>query len=410
MKKILVLLLALMMALSLVACGGDGSSSDNGDEIQSSQREQNGSETAQDENDGQTDPPDETDEPDGGQQSGQSTEEEYIPGAWITDNVRVTFYKNYKPEEDNTKLVLSVYGDRALFQAIKSDGSISAETLYIQTDAGVTTESFLIPGVESTYLTMDAEGQTLKSFLPGIMDIVATFEWRVMNPKLLKDYTADGSDTQAGRKCDRYTAGASILRHILLVDQEFGIVMRRDTIAQKDGKEETVNFSLVEALEYGVVAVADVPESLTDGSTPAEANEIDQSQVYEAWASLVGYWHAADGRFFLLDMADSHSAWFEEGIWDTSYGRGGYVTDLSLTSNTIHQGTVHYDAVEATEMDEARPAEEVALRVDWADLDNDGKIRITLGDETYYCAFAGQTAEEAYAVHQRNMADIAAAQ
>ncbi len=155
---------------------------------------------------------------------------------------------------------------------------------------------------------------------------------------------------------------------------------------------------------------ADVPESLEDGSTPAGANEIDQSQVYEAWAPLVGYWHAADGRFFQLDMADSHSAWFEEGIWDTGYGRGGYVTDLSLAENTIHQGTVHFDAVEATEMDEARPAEDAAIRVDWADLDNDGKIRITVGDETYYCAFAGQTAEEAYAVHQQNMADIAAAQ
>ncbi len=129
------------------------------------------------------------------------------------------------------------------------------------------------------------------------------------------------------------------------------------------------------------------------------------ASVYDEWQPLVGYWHAADGQFFLLDMADSHSAYFSEGIWDTEYVRAGPVTSLALAGETVHSGTVSFPSVEGTEAQEALPALECPLTVDWTDLDNDGKIRITLGENTYYCAFAGKTAQEAYQVHLQNIAD-----
>lgn len=158
-----------------------------------------------------------------------------------------------------------------------------------------------------------------------------------------------------------------------------------------------------EALTGGEDASSNAPESLPAESASAEANEMDQPQTYEAWIPLMGYWHAADGRFFLLDMADSHSAWFEEGIWDTGYVREGAVTQLSLTGETVYQGVVHYDAVEATEMDDAREAKDVSLTVDWTDREQDGKIRIMLGGEMFQCAYAGATREEAYRVHLENI-------
>ncbi len=159
---------------------------------------------------------------------------------------------------------------------------------------------------------------------------------------------------------------------------------------------------LVSALEEMQSSAAESDDASKEESTFDTSSESD---LYAQWASLVGYWHAADGRYFLLDMADSHTAYFEEGTWDTSHQRGGYVEDLTL-AGSVYQGTARYPEVAATEMEEQKPEESVAIQVDVSGLDNDGKINITVNGERYTCAFAGQTREEAYAVHQQNMGDI----
>ncbi|MEA4911785.1 MAG: hypothetical protein VB092_04105 [Oscillospiraceae bacterium] len=137
----------------------------------------------------------------------------------------------------------------------------------------------------------------------------------------------------------------------------------------------------------------------------APASGASAEALYERWgSSLVGYWSAAEGRFACMDMEDSHSAVFYSGVWDAGGGRGfGSVTSLAATGDAELTAAVTWPAVEAGEAADA--AKELTLTVvfDYAGLEQDGKIRIKVGDGDWQqYMFAGATREEAYQTYLEN--------
>ena len=139
--------------------------------------------------------------------------------------------------------------------------------------------------------------------------------------------------------------------------------------------------------------------------TPAP--EMTVEQFNEIWTLLFGYWNAAEGRFAVIDAMDSNTAVFSDGIWETSYGRNGTISVYDSDYRSEHENeltlSVYYHAVEATEMDEAQPEKMEAVIVDYSGLEQDGKIRIKIGEDDWQqYMFAGQTEEEAYQTYADN--------
>ena len=145
---------------------------------------------------------------------------------------------------------------------------------------------------------------------------------------------------------------------------------------------------------------ADVPQP--DLQQDAGQNE-EQGGVsaaldaYEAWAAFVGYWNAADGHFFLLDMEDGHSALYLEAVWETGGGRGyARITELYY-ENGIFTASILWPATEATEMYDAMPEVSGSVIVDVTDIEQDGTLRLTdPAGRIWQCSYAGATQEEAY--------------
>ena len=130
------------------------------------------------------------------------------------------------------------------------------------------------------------------------------------------------------------------------------------------------------------------------GGEQAEASAAD---AYEAWAAFVGYWNAADGRFFLLDMEDGHSALYLEAVWETGGGRGyARITELYY-ENGIFTANILWPETEATEMNDAMPEVSGSVIVDVTDIEQDGTLRLTdPAGRIWQCRYAGATQEEAY--------------
>lgn len=134
-----------------------------------------------------------------------------------------------------------------------------------------------------------------------------------------------------------------------------------------------------------------------ESSSPTESTPTENQQdLYEIWQGLMGYWNAAEGWYIGFDMQDSHSAVFHDGLWSSGYAREGRVTELTASGEKELTATVYYDAVEATEMDDARPAETNAVIVDYSGDEIDGKIRVKIGTNDWkQYRFGGTRADEA---------------
>lgn len=141
---------------------------------------------------------------------------------------------------------------------------------------------------------------------------------------------------------------------------------------------------------------------------PSPAPEMTAEQFDEIWTLLFGYWNAAEGRFAVFDAMDSNTAVFSDGIWGTGYERYGTVSRLSADYRSEHEDeltiSVFYNAVEATEMQDAQPAKTETVVIDYSGLEQDGKIRIKIGGgEWCEYTFAGNTSSEAYQTYLDNL-------
>ena len=135
-------------------------------------------------------------------------------------------------------------------------------------------------------------------------------------------------------------------------------------------------------------------DASSTGPTPDPGQQPDQSQVYEDWHTLVGYWNAARGRFAVPDMEDSHTAVFRYGMWETEFDTGyGRVTQLTATAEQELTATVVW----------SEGSVEKTIIIDYSGLDRDGKIRMKIGIEDWMqYMYAGATSAEALQTHVDN--------
>ncbi len=124
----------------------------------------------------------------------------------------------------------------------------------------------------------------------------------------------------------------------------------------------------------------------------------EMTAVYEKWATLVGYWNTTEKGFVILDMADSHTATFSSGLWEADGGRGyGNVTGIKQSGDMEFTIRVDYPHQEATDIAPEYPQLEQIVVIDYSGKEQDGKIRIKIGDEDFkQYRFAGWFSQDAY--------------
>ena len=114
-------------------------------------------------------------------------------------------------------------------------------------------------------------------------------------------------------------------------------------------------------------------------------------QLYSIWSQLVGYGNAAENRFALVDMMDSHTACFADGMWETEYYRECIVAQLYKDGEQQLWAVINTDGTQEN------------VLIDYSGIEQDGKIRIKIGeDEWRQYMFAGNTMDEAYQTYCDN--------
>ncbi len=135
--------------------------------------------------------------------------------------------------------------------------------------------------------------------------------------------------------------------------------------------------------------------SNNNNTDPHYTRVLTETECYERWHKLVGYWNAAEGRFAVPDMEDSHSAAFRYGMWATEFGTDyGRVTELTATGEQELTALVEWTSGEPAEL---------TVIIDYSGLDRDGKIRIKIGQEDWLqYMYAGATSAEAFQTYLDN--------
>ena len=129
--------------------------------------------------------------------------------------------------------------------------------------------------------------------------------------------------------------------------------------------------------------------SATPQPTP-ETKETDFA-MYDQWAEIVCWWNAAEGRFALTDMADSHTAVFAYGMWDTEFYKEGIVTYMYNDGEQTIVAQVDFDGETET------------VTIDYSGKERDGKILIGINGEWMQYMFSGYTRDIAYQTYLDNM-------
>lgn len=141
---------------------------------------------------------------------------------------------------------------------------------------------------------------------------------------------------------------------------------------------------------------AENTESSAEKTQQPAAQQPQQSyeeleQLYSIWSQLVGYWNAAENRFALVDMMDSHTACFADGMWETEYYRECIVAQLYKDGEQQLWAVINTDGTQEN------------VLIDYSGIEQDGKIRIKIGeDEWRQYMFAGNTMDEAYQTYCDN--------
>lgn len=141
---------------------------------------------------------------------------------------------------------------------------------------------------------------------------------------------------------------------------------------------------------------AENTESSAEKTQKPAAQQPQQSyeeleQLYSIWSQLVGYWNAAENRFALVDMMDSHTACFADGMWETEYYRECIVAQLYKDGEQQLWAVINTDGTQEN------------VLIDYSGIEQDGKIRIKIGeDEWRQYMFAGNTMDEAYQTYCDN--------
>ncbi len=136
---------------------------------------------------------------------------------------------------------------------------------------------------------------------------------------------------------------------------------------------------------------AENTESSAEKTHEPQQRYEELEQLYSIWSQLVGYWNAAENRFALVDMMDSHTACFADGMWETEYYRECIVAQLYKDGEQQLWAVINTDGTQEN------------VLIDYSGIEQDGKIRIKIGeDEWRQYMFAGNTMDEAYQTYCDN--------
>lgn len=159
--------------------------------------------------------------------------------------------------------------------------------------------------------------------------------------------------------------------------------------------EAELNSELAEDIMDASQQMEEISEELLNAETGSaeeqtteEAEQLTEDELYEQWHRLVGYWNTSEGQFAVPDMADSHSAVFCYGIWETEFATDyGRVTQLTASGDEELTAVVVWDGGEP---------EEQSIVIDYSGLEKDGSIFIKIGQQDWMrYTSGGATAEEA---------------
>lgn len=138
-------------------------------------------------------------------------------------------------------------------------------------------------------------------------------------------------------------------------------------------------------------AEAENTESSAEKTQQPQQSYEELEQLYSIWSQLVGYWNAAENRFALVDMMDSHTACFADGMWETEYYRECIVAQLYKDGEQQLWAVINTDGTQEN------------VLIDYSGIEQDGKIRIKIGeDEWRQYMLAGNTMDEAYQTYCDN--------
>ena len=128
-------------------------------------------------------------------------------------------------------------------------------------------------------------------------------------------------------------------------------------------------------------------------ATPQPTPEIKETDfaMYDQWAEIVCWWNAAEGRFALTDMADSHTAVFAYGMWDTEFYKEGTVTYMYNDGEQTIVAQVDFNGETET------------VTIDYSGKERDGKILIGINGEWMQYMFSGYTRDIAYQTYLDNI-------
>jgi len=136
---------------------------------------------------------------------------------------------------------------------------------------------------------------------------------------------------------------------------------------------------------------AENTESSAEKTQQPQQSYEELEQLYSIWSQLVGYWNAAAPHFALVDMMDSHTACFADGMWETEYYRECIVAQLYKDGEQQLWAVINTDGTQEN------------VLIDYSGIEQDGKIRIKIGeDEWRQYMFAGNTMDEAYQTYCDN--------
>ena len=179
-------------------------------------------------------------------------------------------------------------------------------------------------------------------------------------------------------------------------------VVAPESEAQKEQQTENTQQSTQQ--EPQVQQPVQTPAGTEEENTESSAEETQQpaaqqpqqsyeelEQLYSIWSQLVGYWNAAENRFALVDMMDSHTACFADGMWETEYYRECIVAQLYKDGEQQLWAVINTDGTQEN------------VLIDYSGIEQDGKMRIKIGeDEWRQYMFAGNTMDEAYQTYCDN--------
>lgn len=253
MKKILNILLACLVIVSLAGCGAAKKVS-GGEEANPPEQTERQEDNAQQENKNE----DKKDE------KNEEKQDEYVRDKWITDNLSISFYSMYQEGGENTLYTLNVCGGNALMLSKKGDAETVPGTYYKQSETGVTTYTLLHAGESKSALKSAKEQQgTFKENLPKVMLIGGTFAARGEKELNFNKYEKRSGE-YIGRDCDIYEEKSAIGSATVIIDKETGIILKNEAKTTIGEKSQTVTSVLVTELKYGGVTEADATVNLDE--------------------------------------------------------------------------------------------------------------------------------------------------